>query len=139
MTRDHEMVCSMASIPVGVFLCYYIDIICEDWQHWKVKGVSPVKEVNNFGNTYWQEKCMCFIRMASHEVALFTFHLIDELALNGINITHWPTVYQGSLSFTVRPYLEALHHLYMAPAQSQSKKIIVCDMLIFLNPNVTVQ
>jgi hypothetical protein len=83
-----------------------------------VPGVKPVEEVNDLGNTYREEKCMRLIRMASHEGALPPLHLVDELALDGVDVTHGPTVDQWLLSFPVRPHLESLHHLYVAPAWS---------------------
>lgn len=78
-------------------------------------GVKPVEEVDDLGNADRQEKRMCLIRMASHEGALPPLHLVDELALDGVDVTHRPTVDQWLLSFPVRPHLESLHHLYVAP------------------------
>ena len=113
------MVSSGASIPIGVLIGYDAEIISENSNQTVtiIGGDRKVDVLNNVRNTNRYKENVCLIRMVGHEWAQSTLQLIDELAFNGVDVFHGPTVDHGPLSFFISPYLESSHHLFVTPVK----------------------
>lgn len=118
MTRDHEVVGARAAVPVRVLVRHDVDIVGDDADE-AVTGISgdgQVDVVDDEGHAHRHEESVGLIRAPGQEWAVAELELVDELALNAIDVLQGTGVKQRPLPLPVDPYLEPLHHLYVTPA-----------------------
>ena len=120
VTWKHKMVSTTASVPIRMLFCYELDVVNYNLLQpitieVSVFGDRHINKSDNVGYAKGHEKYVCLFGMASPEGAFIPFYFIDELPFYGVDVVQWPTVDQRLLSFIVGPYLEPLHHLYVAP------------------------
>jgi len=120
VARDHDVVGAARPVPVGVPAGDDVDVVGERAAHVRHvgRGVAPVEWVDvlhEVADADGEQEGVGLAGVAGGEGVPGVFDLLQELALDGVDVGGRAQVRQRRLSFLVRPYLELPLHLQVAP------------------------
>lgn len=115
---DEEMVAAVSAVPVRMVARDEVDVVLDDVLEpvTRVVGVRPVDEPDDVDDADREEEGCSFIGAGGRERAPAALQLVDELALDGVDVVHRALVEEWEVPFLVSPYPESLLHLFVAPA-----------------------
>lgn len=126
MARNKKMVSSIASVPIRVSTRNKVNVVLDDVLQplARVISVRSVDVSYDIDDANRDEICNGVVRVGGCKRTFVTFQFINELALDGINVIHWPSVEEGLFSFFVCPYSKSLLHLYVTPVSFSNVKVM---------------